>query len=212
MACKSRYRKNQHNSTEQAGIPSVVINKSNKVMVKNSFLLLLSLFVLSCSGPSTKTDNATEIGVNTPKEVAEQKAAAPATGDTSFKDGMTGKVWQNYLHIRTALVNADAGEAATTAGNLAEALTAERVDLKRAATVISMTDNIEAQRAAFAALSEEMEGLLDGALSDGTIYQMHCPMAFDGAGANWLSEVSEIRNPYYGDKMLTCGRVVAEIE
>lgn len=180
--------------------------------IKYSLCLLLFVGLLSCEGSSSDTDNATEIGVNTPAEVAEQKAEAPATGDTSFKDGMTGKVWQNYLHIRTALINADVNEAAAAAGNLMEALTSERVDIKKAAMVISEADDIEAQRAAFAELSEEMEELLDGALSDGTIYKQHCPMAFDGTGANWFSEVSEIRNPYFGDKMLTCGKVVAEIE
>jgi len=30
-------------------------------------------------------------------------------------------------------------------------------------------------------------------------------MARDGAGAYWLSATKEIKNPYYGDAMLTCG-------
>ncbi|PHI21220.1 hypothetical protein CEQ90_04160 [Lewinellaceae bacterium SD302] len=182
------------------------------MMIKYSiYLLLLSAF-FSCGSSSTDTENATEIGVNTPEEVAAQKAAAPARGGTSFKDGMTGKVWQNYLHVRTALVNTDADEAAVAAGNLTEALTSERADLKKAAMAISKAKDIETQRVAFVDLSVEMEKLLDGALSNGTVYKQHCPMAFDGAGANWLSEVSEIRNPYYGDKMLKCGKVVAEIK
>ena len=37
------------------------------------------------------------------------------------------------------------------------------------------------------------------------IYYQYCPMAFDNKGAYWLSESKEIRNPYFGDKMLTCG-------
>lgn len=39
----------------------------------------------------------------------------------------------------------------------------------------------------------------------GKVYQQHCPMAFDNAGANWLSQQSAIRNPYFGDDMLDCG-------
>jgi len=39
------------------------------------------------------------------------------------------------------------------------------------------------------------------------VYKQYCPMAFDGKGAFWLSSSEEIRNPYYGDKMLKCGRV-----
>jgi Cu(I)/Ag(I) efflux system membrane fusion protein len=37
------------------------------------------------------------------------------------------------------------------------------------------------------------------------IYYQYCPMAFDNKGAYWLSSTEEIRNPYFGDKMLTCG-------
>lgn len=39
----------------------------------------------------------------------------------------------------------------------------------------------------------------------GKVYQQHCPMAFDNTGANWLSQQSAIRNPYFGDDMLDCG-------
>jgi Cu(I)/Ag(I) efflux system membrane fusion protein len=41
----------------------------------------------------------------------------------------------------------------------------------------------------------------------GKVYQQFCPMAFDNAGANWLSNDAAIRNPYFGDKMLECGEV-----
>ena len=39
------------------------------------------------------------------------------------------------------------------------------------------------------------------------LYAAFCPMAFDGKGAYWISENKEIRNPYYGDKMLKCGKI-----
>jgi hypothetical protein len=32
-------------------------------------------------------------------------------------------------------------------------------------------------------------------------------MAKDGKGAMWLSETKEIKNPYFGDKMMECGEV-----
>jgi Cu(I)/Ag(I) efflux system membrane fusion protein len=37
-------------------------------------------------------------------------------------------------------------------------------------------------------------------------------MAFDNKGAYWLSETKEIRNPYFGDKMMTCGEVKKEFK
>ena len=44
------------------------------------------------------------------------------------------------------------------------------------------------------------------------IYVQHCPMADDNAGADWLSLDKEIRNPYFGDKMLKCGSVAETIQ
>ena len=43
------------------------------------------------------------------------------------------------------------------------------------------------------------------------LYVEHCPMALDNEGANWLSDEPLIRNPYFGDAMLTCGSVVDTI-
>jgi hypothetical protein len=37
-------------------------------------------------------------------------------------------------------------------------------------------------------------------------------MAFDNRGAHWLSDESTIKNPYFGDKMLTCGSVEEVVE
>lgn len=40
-----------------------------------------------------------------------------------------------------------------------------------------------------------------------TVYIQHCPMANKDKGADWLSLEKEIKNPYYGASMLTCGEV-----
>ncbi len=39
----------------------------------------------------------------------------------------------------------------------------------------------------------------------GDLYVVHCPMAFGDSGADWLSAVPAVLNPYFGDAMLTCG-------
>ena len=44
-----------------------------------------------------------------------------------------------------------------------------------------------------------------------TRYIQFCPMANAGDGAYWLSEESEIRNPYYGDMMLRCGETIEQL-
>lgn len=45
-----------------------------------------------------------------------------------------------------------------------------------------------------------------------TIYVQHCPMADNNKGADWLSSEKEIKNPYFGSSMLTCGEVTKEIK
>ncbi len=72
---------------------------------------------------------------------------------------------------------------------------------------IAGTANIDEQRKFFKTLSES---LIRSAKAFGTaekLYVQYCPMADDDQGANWLSQSEEIRNPYYGNMMLTCGDV-----
>ena len=57
-----------------------------------------------------------------------------------------------------------------------------------------------------------MEDILEGAIDSGTVYKQYCPMAFNNTGAYWFSNSKEIFNPYFGEKMLKCGRVEAEIK
>jgi len=44
------------------------------------------------------------------------------------------------------------------------------------------------------------------------VYQLHCPMAFQGRGAEWLQANKQVRNPYHGAAMLKCGSVVGRID
>lgn len=43
------------------------------------------------------------------------------------------------------------------------------------------------------------------------VYRLHCPMAFDNRGANWLQSDDEVRNPYFGTRMLKCADQVEMI-
>jgi Cu(I)/Ag(I) efflux system membrane fusion protein len=44
------------------------------------------------------------------------------------------------------------------------------------------------------------------------VYHQYCPMAFNDAGAYWLSNTSDIENPYFGKKMLTCGEIKDSVD
>ncbi len=66
--------------------------------------------------------------------------------------------------------------------------------------------DIEQQRLAYADFSDALYNAIKMFGTTGeTIYYQFCPMARKGGGAYWLSATKEIKNPYYGDAMLTCG-------
>jgi hypothetical protein len=141
----------------------------------------------------------------------------------------SNEVVTHYLHLKNALANDDAKEAASAGKAVSEALdkigstslTAEQKlvyddvkdDMKEHAQHIG--DNagkIEHQREHFEMLSNGLYDLVKVINPSQTLYQAHCPMYNDKKGANWLSEVKEIKNPYYGKEMLTCGTIKEEIK
>lgn len=177
-------------------------------MKKYSILFLLAILFAACGGEGNKT----KVELNTPEEVKAEKAAIPDAFDASFADGITATVYQYYLKLQMALVNSDADDAKSAAGNLAEAIGGDKPALRDLARKVEKADDLEGVRVHFAELTTGLEPLFIDGITDGVIYKQYCPMAFDGAGGNWFSDVSDIRNPYYGDKMLKCGKVVAEIK
>ncbi|MBC8053893.1 MAG: DUF3347 domain-containing protein [Sphingobacteriaceae bacterium] len=156
----------------------------------------------------TTTNNASE------HESHEQESTAPETGNPQFKDEKSKAVYQHYIHLKTALVNSDAKEAQAGAAALKTALSnagnKKGADL---AAKIATSEDIKTQRNGFDALTSEVEGFIKTAgLKSGKIYKQYCPMAKDGNGAYWLASESDIKNPYYGDEMLSCGEVKEEIK
>ena len=123
-----------------------------------------------------------------------------------FKDAKLGTAYEHYTHLKDALVASKADEAKKGAGELEKALkdiTGSAAAIELAAKLGNTADLTE-QRNLFSSLSNEMTALVKGGkLSMGMIYLEYCPMA----KASWLSNEKEIKNPYFGDKMLKCGSV-----
>jgi Cu(I)/Ag(I) efflux system membrane fusion protein len=68
--------------------------------------------------------------------------------------------------------------------------------------------NLENKRKSFQMVSLELYDLIRTVQYDKEkIYLDHCPMAFNNEGADWLSNSSDIRNPYIPKIMLTCGSI-----
>ena len=86
-------------------------------------------------------------------------------------------------------------------------------ELEKALMAIAQSNDVAAQRALFEDVSTLVEAEIAlQTITSGTIYKQYCPMAFQGEGAYWLSDSKEVRNPYFGDKMLKCGTVEKELK
>ncbi len=127
-----------------------------------------------------------------------------------FKDKELGAAYDHYIHLKEALVGSQAGEVQKAANVLQQSLSSVEngKPAKAEAAKIAATSSLDDQRKAFALLSNEMTTLVKAsALTKGEVYLEYCPMANGNTGAYWLSNQKEIRNPYFGDKMLKCGSV-----
>ena len=157
--------------------------------------------------------------------------AAPATmmqGDKEAKAAVK-KLFDLYFPLKDALVKDELATATTQAGKLKKAFENTSMNLftgeahgrwmsySKAAieslSKMAIAKTTEEARAQFKPLSEQMLALAKSfGPFEAPIYVQHCPMADDNAGADWLSLDKEIRNPYFGDKMLKCGSVAETIQ
>ena len=117
------------------------------------------------------------------------------------------KLIQLYLPIAKALVADDPAAAATAAAKLAQA--AELPPIKESAETIATNLKLKPQRASFEALSNALIAQIraNGLDRVGNAYVIHCPMVGSNKGADWLSSVPKVLNPYYGKSMLNCGSI-----
>lgn len=129
-----------------------------------------------------------------------------------------------YLIIKNAFVATDSIAAAAAASDLLEILNGIVLETENDAArdfwqkqkdaIASHTENIsenvnmEYQRSQFYFLSQALIKVLGAfGTNDHVYYVQHCPMARDNQGAEWLSSEEQIQNPYFGDKMMKCGKV-----
>lgn len=77
---------------------------------------------------------------------------------------------------------------------------------------LQTSKDLPTARVAFCLLSESLIAMLeiDGGndIAAGGLFRVHCPMAFNNRGADWVQRGREVRNPYFGASMLNCGEIV----
>lgn len=74
-------------------------------------------------------------------------------------------------------------------------------------------ETCEKKRVYFSKISDQVYNIVKSVkLQNAGIYHQFCPMAFNDKGGYWLSAETEIKNPYFGKKMLECGETVDSLK
>lgn len=134
-----------------------------------------------------------------------------------------------YFRLQDALAKDDSQRTSQLVGTFAELLkqidagllsesaqkvwTTEAGQLQTVLERLQAVQDMEAARKEFALLSEQILVIVQrfGAGS-ASVFELHCPMAFDGRGATWLQPDKSPRNPYFdGPVMESCADRVRPI-
>jgi Cu(I)/Ag(I) efflux system membrane fusion protein len=187
--------------------------KMKSLFIATSYAVL-TVFVLSnCSAKKeevTTTDEMHETSTDVPAAASGPQFQV----DAGFQQQLSS-LFASYVKLKDAFVTSDAANVTTEAAATEKVFAAVDIKLltgagalETALKEIQASNDIEVQRTSFSTLSDNMYKAIKAyGLGGATAYYEYCPMAFNNHGAYWLSDQSAIRNPYFGDKMLKCGRV-----
>lgn len=186
-----------------------------KHVIRISIFLTVVLFTLACGDQNKTSENkdkhAAHDSIETNQTIANDGTSSPG----GLKDEDLNAVYQHYIHLTTALTNTDAAKAKIAA----LAIEAGAKDMQGGSAIASQAikilnaKDIEVQRTAYFEMSKSMIDLVKkSGLKGGELYVDYCPMALNDKGASWLSSNKEIRNPYFGDKMMKCGEIKETIK
>ncbi|OQP60293.1 DUF3347 domain-containing protein [Niastella populi] len=161
------------------------------------------------------------------KEPEKQQPLSISDNTDAFKQSYT-QLLDAYNTLKNALVASDTAKASAAALALHTAADSLKVNeikgdstgvIKETAASFSSTISGSAQalaaakdlnnkRKEFVTIADNIWSLTRTVRYSGQkLYWQYCPMAFDNKGAYWISYEREIKNPYFGSKMLNCGTV-----
>ncbi|GMN11111.1 DUF3347 domain-containing protein [Croceitalea sp. MTPC9] len=146
-------------------------------------------------------------------------------GHSKMMNMKSEAILSDYFSLKDVLVADDSKKAAEAGSKLAASLKAFDKSNYTAGEQKELTDIIEDatehaehiakseighQREHFKTLSKDITDMVAITGTKNTLYEQFCPM-YD-KGSSWLSTKEEVRNPYYGSKMLKCGKVQKTIQ
>lgn len=201
-----------------------------KTNLKIFAIALLSAFILDACGTASDSTENTGSEEMTAEEKHEEHLDEEIPEDerlgvehmrdedfSKISEEQTNNLLEAYLQLKDGLVKSSkeiAKNAAKEINTVLEGAGESKVlnGIKEDAQHILETDEMKHIREHFELISENVYAIIKEKDIKTTVYKQYCPMAFDDEGAFWLSSEEEIRNPYFGDKMLKCGRVEETIE
>ena len=208
-------------------IDNLKIKKMKKIIFPIAIVTVLTIVSCNSNNQSAKEDQSVMNQDSTmpmqDNKMADENvkmiSATFPTVDAGVSTYMKSML-QNYLSTKNALIDGNSEKAASSSAAMYKAmksfdkslLTAEQKkvyddiesDLKEHTEHISK-NKLDHQREHFAMMSKDIYDMVKAFGAGMTLYHDHCPMFQDGS--MWLSESKDIRNPYYGEKMMTCGTV-----
>lgn len=161
------------------------------------------------------------------KDEPKQEALVVKSADNAFDSSMQFMM-DNYYALKDAYVKGDSVLVNKTSIGFSDALkslnfrgvkadtaiieTAKGLadSIANMANAVTKTKGMEEKRHSLQGISDVLYDMVRTVrYNKDTIYQIHCPMAFNSAGANWLSRDTIVINPYFNpsEKMLDCGGV-----
>ncbi len=194
--------------------------KTIKRNIRTVALVATMILTVSC-----KDANKNEAPSSASNEVMQENMdSSKNMAMNNSQNAMAEAILKDYFNLKDALVGDENDKAKMLGGTLAKSLgnldkstysesqQKELIDIIEDATEhaehISESD-IKHQREHFKILSKDITDMVAITGTATKLYEQFCPM-YDG-GTAWLSTKEEVRNPYYGSKMLKCGKVQREI-
>ena len=192
-------------------------------------LALVAIILAACNSNSRSTENQVNNNDTLARTRAEQTKVSSSADADSKNTVSIKEIIVTYLQLKNALTKDNTNDAAT-AGTALEAafknfdktaLTVAQkkifedveVDAREHAEHIGKNGgNIEHQREHFEILSNDIYDLVKTFGGGQVLYKDFCPMYNNKKGAYWISETKEIKNPYLGKAMPTCGNITEEIK
>lgn len=200
--------------------------KIKSLFIATLYSVVTVLALSNCSSKKEESvqEESHDESMHTSTEEAPAEASAPQFQvDATFQQQLSG-VFTSYVALKDAFVATNSAQVKEAAAKVRESLSKTDMmlltgvahndwmtysaGLESSLKEIQASDDIEAQRTSFSKLSDNMyKSIKAYGLGGETAFYEFCPMAFNNEGGYWLSDVAEIRNPYFGDKMLKCGSV-----